>query len=330
MPGEHHQEQGKTGNGVVAITGASGFVGGRLVQWLAARPECTVHALIRRGQAPRVAEGARIEVVRGDIVDPAVLAQLLTPGCDVLNFAYDAQASAHANLTSAAALAEACAKHRVRRVLHCSTAVVAGRARAKRIDESTACEPTTEYEKTKLALEDLLREKARGRFALAILRPTGVFGAGGRNLVKLAHDLAHGPRLVNYLRSCVNGRRRMHLVDVGNVIAAAAFLLATDARIDQEVFIIADDDAAQNNFRDVENCLMRALGVREYVAPRPAAPAGVLSLLLRLRGRSQSDPTAVFSSEKLRGLGFSKPVEFTSGLASFAAWYNGTRAAGAR
>ena len=163
--------------------------------------------------------------------------------------------------------------------------------------------------------------KARGNFELAILRPTAVFGPGGRNLLKLAHDLSQGPRLANYLRSCINDRRRMHLAGVENVIAAAAFLLETQARVDQEVFIISDDDAPENNFRDVEHYLMRAFRIPDYVLPRVTLPGAILSMLLRLRGRSLIGPDTVFASRKLEHLGFRKPVKFATSLAIFVEWY---------
>lgn len=310
--------------GIVAITGASGFIGARLTQLLARQPGFEVRALIRRGNPPQVADDGRLAIIRGDVADVSVLAQLLIPGCAVANFAYDAEASAQANLAYANALAEACLKYKVKRLVHCSTAVVAGRTCTNRVDETTECRPRTSYERTRLAIEHLLCEKARGKFELAILRPTAVFGPGGRNLLKLAHDLTRGRRLANFLRSCVNDRRRMNLVAVDNVTAAAAFLLETEKHIDQEAFIISDDDAPDNNFRDVEAYLMQALGITGYTEPRVVLPAGALSLLLRLRGRSLLDPGTVFACNKLRDLGFSKPVAFAAGLISFAKWYKDT------
>ncbi len=306
----------------VAITGAGGFVGSRLVRALALRPETEVRALIRRGRPPQPEDEHRLAIVRGDVADSAVLDQLLRPGCVVANFAYDASAPADLNPAAAHALADACVKYGVRRMVHCSTAVVAGRTDATRIDETTACRPWTGYEKTKLAIESLLRDKARGKFELVILRPTAVFGAGGRNLLKLARDLTKSSRLTNYLRSCAYGRRRMHLVDVDNVAAAAAFLLATRSPVDQEIFIISDDEAPENNFHDVEQYLMRAFAIPEYAVPPVAVPAAALSLLLRLRGRSMLDPATVFVGDKLKDLGFIKPVNFMAGLATFARWYN--------
>lgn len=308
----------------IAITGASGFVGSRLVQSLMQRPEIEVRALVRHGLPPQVAGDRQPTIVRGNVTDPSVLAQLLRPDCMVANFAYDAAASAGANLAAASALADACASCGVARFVHCSTAVVVGRTKVERIDETTACQPMTNYEKSKFAIENLLQDKSRGKFELLILRPTAVFGPGGRNLLKMTQDLINGRRMTNYLRSCLNDGRRLHLVDIDNVVAAMVFLITAQNAFDGETFIIADDEAPDNNFPAVERHLMRAFAIPDYGVPRIPIPASLLSLILRLRRRSLHIPNAVFVSDKLKALGFVKPVAFEEGLANFADWYRNT------
>ena len=308
----------------IAVAGASGFVGSTMVNHLVHQGKFEVRGLSRRGDTTVAPAPPRFTPVRGSIADPAALAKWLSPGCSVVNFAFDSVASSEANLALATALADACIRHGVRRLVHCSTAVVVGSTDTPRINETTECRPRTEYEKTKLAIEDLLRERARGRFELAILRPTAVFGPGGRNLLKLAGDLVRGPRLVNYLRSSLNGRRRMHLVSVDNVVAAAGFLLQSAPRAGQETYIVSDDEVPENNFHDVERALMKSFGIPDYAPPRVPVPAAILSGLLRARGRSMIRPDSVFAGDRLAQIGFSKPMAFGPALATFANWYRET------
>src|SRR6185312_1779779 len=110
--------------------------------------------------------------------DSAALERLLEPGAVVLNFAY--QAGAAEKL--AEALGVACAARKVRRLVHVSTVSVYGAVRGEHVDEGTPCAPRTPYELEKHAAEEILERHARGRFELVILRPTAVFGPGGRNL----------------------------------------------------------------------------------------------------------------------------------------------------
>jgi nucleoside-diphosphate-sugar epimerase len=309
---------------VVAVTGASGFIGAHFVRWMQRRSGSEVRALVRSGVPPQVEDGRRIVVVEGSLTDGAALARLLRPGCAVVNFAYDGQAQPDANFAAAEALARACIDYKVKRLVHCSTAVVVGTSRTPRIDESTVCAPRPGYEETKLVIERLLLAKGRGNFEVAILRPTAVFGPAGRNLVKLAQDITRRPRWENYLRSCINGRRRMNLVSADNVAAATVHVLESPRAIDQQVFIVSDDDAPANNFRDVEQRLMRTFGIADYPVARIGVPKTVLSLLLRIRGRALSNPDTVFSSDKLKAWGFVSPLEFSEAVNAFASWYQQT------
>ena len=301
------------------MTGAGGFVGSAVVRLLE-REGHEVRALYRSSPSAAV---RNVVAIRGDMADAAALRALLAPATTLVNCAYDGTAAPAQNVAAARQLARACVEHGVRRVIHCSTAVVAGRAARGVVDESTVPQPATPYEITKLEIERAFAETAREGFELVILRPTAVFGPGGRNLAKLAAELDRGPRTLAYLRSCVNGRRRMNLVAVENVVAAIAFLVTAPRRFEGDVFIVSDDDAPENNYRDVERALMRALEVPDYAVPPVTVPRGVLSVLLRLRGRTMSDPDAIFASDRLAREHFVKPVSFGRSLAVFGEWCRG-------
>lgn len=306
---------------VVAITGASGYVGSRLAQLLARQPQLEVRALIRRGSPPPTEADGRLTLVRGDIIDPSALAQLLRPGCTVVNFAYDAGVSAQTNIAGAGTLAQACRATPVRRLIHCSTAAVAGRAPDDRITEATRPRPISEYGITKLRIEEIIVGAARDHFDTAIIRPTAVFGPGGEPLKNLADNLVTGSRLRNYVKSCLFHKRRMNLVHVANVVAAIVFLIQHNENLDGETFIISDDDSPANNFADVERFLMRAFDIPDYHLPRLPLPSALLAFLLRCLGRNNVNPHSNYDGTKLRALGFVPPVNFEAGLAEYAMWY---------
>ncbi|PKO85208.1 MAG: nucleoside-diphosphate sugar epimerase, partial [Betaproteobacteria bacterium HGW-Betaproteobacteria-12] len=148
------------------------------------------------------------------------------------------------------------------------------------------------------------------------LRPAAVFGAGGQALRTLVASLRNGSRLANYARASLFGRRAMHLVPVETVVAALLFLCARREALHGEVFIVAEDDAPLNNFRDVERALLAALHRPDYPLPPLPLPAGLLAALLRLRGRSELDPHCRYSAAKLRAQGFAPPVAFAAALAA--------------
>jgi len=310
-----------SGENVVAVTGAAGFLGRHLLASLHERPDVALRVLVHRHQPSLAGDGDRVRTVRGDLVTPENLDLLLAPDCTVIHLAYSGSSSGQENLKAASNLADACAKAPVKRLVHCSTAVVAGRVEDDLINEKTLCMPTPGYESTKLEVERIFAEKAAGRFDLAILRPTAVFGPGGRNLLKLADDLNRGNRLLNYLKSCLFNQRKMNLVSISHVVSAFVFLAFAERKWNGEVFIVSDDDHPWNTYRNVEKYLMNALGRCDYTVPRFPVPASVLSVMLRIKGRSNINPLRRYDAGKLRAAGFQRTVSFEAALEAFADWY---------
>ncbi|MBV1952483.1 MAG: NAD-dependent epimerase/dehydratase family protein, partial [Cycloclasticus sp.] len=205
--------------------------------------------------------------------------------------------------------------------VHCSTAVVVGDVAENIIDEGSQCNPRTPYERTKLEMERLLLNKGDASFEVVVLRPTAVFGARGRNLVKLADSLTLGNPVINYFKSCVFNKRSLNLVCVDNVVAAMVFLGETDRKVDKEVFIISDDNSVCNNYLDVENLLIKKLLLKAYPIPRISLPFFLFGVLLKLVGKPQSNPLVKFSDQKLTSFGFIKPIDFEQGVNKFVDWY---------
>lgn len=307
----------------IAITGASGFIGKRLVADMLDEGCYEIRVLSRKKQRDLCKEGfgQGVDIFEGDLADPNSLRGFLVPGCTVINLVYLWEAGEKLNLACTYNLLAACKDAKVARLIHCSTAAVAGRVQNNLIDEKTPCRPITEYGTTKLKIESDIIDSAKGNFDAVILRPTSVFGIDGEPLKKLVADLCVGSRWKNYLKSCLFGRRRMNLVHVANVVAAIIFLSRHAGRFEGEIFIVSDDDEPKNNFIDVERTLMSALGVKQYRLPWLPIPLVVLKLFLMLLGRNNINPHCDFDSSKLHKLGFKNPVNLSKGLAEYAAWY---------
>jgi nucleoside-diphosphate-sugar epimerase len=307
----------------IAITGASGFIGKHLVEELLRTGDFLVRVLSR--DKPRdVREGrfgAGVEIIEGDLSKPDTLVSFLKPGCIVINLVYLWDGGEGLNLRCTRNLLAACNEAKVARLVHCSTAAVAGRAPNDLIDEGTQCLPITEYGTTKLKIERVIIDTAKGNFESVILRPTSVFGIAGAPLARLAADISGGSRFKNYLKSCLFGRRRMNLVHISNVVAAIVFLIRHTGRLDGETFIISDDDDPKNNFIDVESLLMDGLGVDEYRLPRLQIPLAFLKLILMSLGRNNVNPFCNFTQGKLGRFGFKSEVSLSQGIQEYASWY---------
>lgn len=305
----------------VAIVGASGYIGRRLVEELRRLGSYRIKLLSRSLDQYSTVAGLDVEVVKGDMQDMASLQELFEADCTVVNLVYLWDAGEAGNLAVTHNLLEACKTARVGRLIHCSTAAVVGRVPDNLITENTVCRPVTEYGITKLKIEEAVINAARSNFDAAILRPTSVFGPGGDPLKKLSSDLVSGSRLRNYLKSCLFGKRRMNLVHVANVVAAILFLMDRTESLKGEVFIVSDDDSTGNNFADVESRLMQQFHIPYYHFRLPM-PLGLLGFMLARLGRNNINPRCNYAPDKLLALGFKRPVSFEAGLAEYAIWYH--------
>jgi len=306
----------------ISLTGATGFIGQHLLRRLAQRPGVDIRALTHGTPQEALLRLPGVEWMRGDLLDRATIDALLAPGCDVVHLAFPERWTREQQIAANANLAQRAIELPVRRVVHCSTAVVVGKTREHAVNEQTRPEPVTEYEVTKLEIEHIWRERCRNCVDLAILRPTAVFGPGGRNLIKLANALLSGNPITNYLRSSLFGRRQMNLVPVESVVAAFEFVLGLSSPLRGEVFLVSADDDPRNNFREIEKLLRTTMHVPDYPIPLLTMPSGLLAAALRLAGHSNCDPKRIYEAEKLKRTGFpDQPGAFERTLREFAAWF---------
>lgn len=310
-------------NKTIAILGASGFIGRRLVSELVCKDEYRVRVLSR--DKLRDLEyrrfGQEVTVFQGSPDDPDSLRNFLVPGCVVINLVYLWDQGEQANLACINALLTACMEAKISRLIHCSTADVAGRVSVDSVNEETTCTPISEYGTTKLKIERIIAEFSQNNFDYTILRPTSVFGIEGAPLKRLINDINTGGFWKNYIKSCLFNRRRMNLVPLANVTSAIVFLIQYVDRLDGAIFIISSDEDPQNNYREIELMCRSLLGVKDYFIPPLPVPLIVLKCLLWIIGRSNINPLLIFDSSKLHELGFKNPTTLIDGLAEYVTWH---------
>lgn len=305
----------------VSLIGGSGFIGRHLIAAFAQDRAVSMCAVTRAAQADALPAAPNLTWRQGDLADTDTLRAVLVGDGVLIHLAHPRQWTPEQHVRMAERLADAAARARVRRVVLCSTADVVGRSPAARIDESTPCAPYRAYHHAKLGIEDAFARRAAGAFELVVLRPTAVFGPGGRNLVALATHLRTRTDLLNYLHSSLAGRRTMNLVAVENVVAAIQHLTGAPAAVANGVYLVSDDDDPLNNFRDVERALMTGLGRCDYPVPPLPAPASALRLAARLTGRGFANPRRRFDNGRLAATGCTKRVTLRQALPRFAEWF---------
>lgn len=304
-------------NPVVCVIGASGFIGRHLVSALTAA-DVDFRFLTRQAT---VDGSLATRSYTGDLFVPSSLVSFLA-GADVLiNLAQPASSGdGERFLEGMNNLAAAVESAGVRRVIHVSTAMVVGVPETDRITELSECNPMTVYERQKLSAETVLRNKLAGRVDLGILRPTAVFGVGGKNLIKLIDNLKKRVFFYRNVLRFIHGARHMHLVSARDVVDAIVFLAFLPKMLEGNVFLVSSDDEPSNNYQAVDAIVGAAMG-----KPMPLSsisiPGALLGLLLRVAGRSQSSPRLIYDASKIRSWGFQPKGDFTSSLEAFAKAY---------
>lgn len=293
------------------LLGATGFVGRYLVErWPAdaPRPRLLVH---RTRPVWLEASG---DVIRGvDLADPRSVAAGVD-GCDVLVDLLRPDGTRWLEATMGGLL-PALAATSLRRVIHASSIDVYGATREREVDETTRPQPVNAYQHEHVALERLFADLPH---ETCIVRPGAVFGPGGRNLVGLAQEIAAGRRWRLAARRALYGRRRMHLVSAENV-ADTIIALTFSGKILDPVVNICDDVEAGNDFRHVQQTMIRAFAAPE--PPRlPDLPPIALSLALASRRDAGRAIWRRFSRQRAEANGFSPEKPFASRLESYAQW----------
>lgn len=276
----------------IAVTGAAGFLGGRLVSRLAGEA-CTIIRLARAPQRPlEKVSAARVIDVAGDagerevwdrLVDADVIFHLAaqTSGAAA---AADPDSDFHANVMPMRQLLAAC-RDRQRRplVVFAGTVTQAGVPSRLPVDEDLPDDPITVYDRHKLIAEtDLKAAAAAGVVRGATLRLANVYGPGthGRRADRDVLNRMIGAAVIGQpLTLHGSGEHVRDYVFVDDVVDA--FLKAAEhgERVDTRHFVIGSGrgTSIRDAFDLIAERVERVTGRRVPVtATAPPAPVSAI------------------------------------------------------
>lgn len=309
----------------VLVTGATGFIGARLVRALV-----SAGAWVRAaGRDPaRVAGLGAAEVFRCDLTDPGSLAGI-EAGIDVAIHCAGAlgawgvgeQEQVRVNVIGTRNLLDRVARAGRVRFLHLSAGGVTGPVGARLADEEQPCFPATVYERTKLAGEREVLARARaGNLPAVVLRPTFTYGPGDRHKLALFRAVQRGR-----FAFVDEGRSLVHPVFVDDLISG--ILLSIDRARAGQIYLLGGPRPVTQ--RELVQTIAGALGV---AAPRLSVPgwlARAAAPLFELLGRSLGFAPALTRSRVLmmaggygyridkavRELGYQPATQLAEGIA---------------
>ncbi len=240
-------------SGPVLVTGASGFIGGRLVRRLVERGARVV-CVVRAGSRVDELRGAGVVCLIGDVTDPGSIERAVAESGAVTVFhvaglvkALGPDGFTRVNVGGATHVAAACAGRASPPVLVVVSSLAAAgpsAAGAMRGEEDVPA-PVSRYGRSKLGGE-LGAARYAGLVPISIVRPPVVFGPGDRGVLEMFRLIARcGVHCVPGWRG---GGHRLSLVHVDDVVEGLLLAAEKGERVreggspGQGVYFVAGDD----------------------------------------------------------------------------------------
>ncbi|MGH7674083.1 MAG: NAD-dependent epimerase/dehydratase family protein, partial [Gemmatimonadales bacterium] len=248
----------------VFVTGGTGFVGAHLVRALEARGD-RVTCLVRDRRKAAALGWRDVRTVAGDLDDAAAL----RAGCAGADAVYHVAGRISArnldefmgtNRDGTAAVLEAAADGGSPRFVYVSSLAVGGpTTRGRPVDERGAPAPVTDYGRSKLAGELLVRAAA---LPWTIVRPPVVYGEGDREILKVFKLARRGLAPV-----FGDGSQELSVIHAAD-LATALIAAATTPRGVRRIYYAAHTEPTTS--REFATAVGRAVGTRPRVVPIPA------------------------------------------------------------
>jgi dihydroflavonol-4-reductase len=323
----------------VLVTGATGFTGANLTRRLV-QDGLRVRALARETSNIEPLEDLDVEWLRGDVYDPALVAEAMRDVEYVFHLAAcfrDPKAASDeygkVHVDSTKLLAQQAVRNRnFKRFVHTSTMGVHGHIENPPGSEESPYSPGDLYQQTKLEAELWLREfSAQQGLPFTVVRPTAIFGPGDRRLLKLFKFAKRGwcPLISNH-------DTLYHLIHVDDLTSFYVHVATHPAALG-EVFLCGNE--TYTSLRAIIDLLGDFFDTRPKYVSLPRGPMfmladasewvsaklGVSPILYRRRLAFFTKDRAFDTDKSRRLLGFECKYDNESGLLDTARAY---RAAG--
>jgi len=310
--------------GLVLVTGASGFIGKRLIGALG-RDGFKVRAAARNPSAIIAASDVE-RAVLPDLSRPADWSALLAGASHVVHLAGLAHAPGRIadevyeriNAEAVGELAEAARGKVERFVFMSSVRAQAGHAADHVLTEMDSPQPFGAYGRTKLEAERLVAQSGTG---FTVLRPAVVYGQGVKGNIASLVTVAKSAMPLPF--DGLDNRRS--LLGLDNLLSAISFVL-NSKQAANETFLVADAESI--TVADLVAAMREGLGRPPHLM---SVPQGAVRRILKSFGREDDweriTGQFVISPAKLMGIGWRPAISTRDGILEMMRAENGAMSA---
>ena len=238
----------------ILITGASGFIGRHLTDYLLAR-NVQIRVLTRNPEKLPHNWVGRLEVIQGNLLDPGHVQRALQGITLIYNLAGETQDTQYMNAVNVEAVQDLLAsakKADIEKLIHLSSAGVVG-DKGLEITEESSCTPNSLYEQTKLEGEQAVLDFGQNsQLPVVIIRPTIVFGEGQ---IRSRDSLLEWLRAIKARRFFYIGRRAVANYIYVRDLVAILCKLADPPASSGKVYIASDSTSMRQFVSAMEDGL---------------------------------------------------------------------------
>lgn len=228
-------------NGITLVTGAAGFMGSHLVEFLV-RKGVRVRASARPRKDTSFFDRLKVEYVPADLTKPETLPRLFEGGVDrifhlgaICNFSTPYESLVPTNVEGVKRITELALKNGVKRYIHVGSTSVYGYYRGTPFQEDSPRDPRDSYGRSKRDGEDVVWGRLKEGLPAIITRPCTVYGPRCNDGAGKAFSR---PSSISAIPG--NGRQLLSNVRAEDVAAAVYHLSFLDAAVGQ-AFNLAED-----------------------------------------------------------------------------------------
>lgn len=234
-------------NSRILVTGAGGYVGGWIVEWLFLQGFQNVRAGIRKWSSAARIGRFPVDIVICDVLNQAQVTQAMNGVDVVIHCAYG---SKEATIQGTRNVAEASWKQKVERFVHLSTVSVYGGAEGTVNEDQTFQFTGSEYGDTKIEAEQICWEFHKKGLPLVVLRPSAIYGPYDKLWIsKFAERLQS--RQWGIFEKMGDGQ--CNLVYIGDLLNAVFLAADSEGAIGEAFNINGSDNITWNDYFNTFN-----------------------------------------------------------------------------